>query len=404
MQSSMRKFATGVMLTGLLACADPSSVRGEPTTRETLEKLTAEEKNVLLQKKERFEAMSAEEQDRMRNLNAAIASSDHREQLHSTLDRYHEWLKTLTTKQRADLLELSSDQRIGRIKELMQEQERSRLRDLGGKQLPEADIDAIFSWLDEFMKAHEEQYMERLPKDYADRLKGQEEVARRRSLMRGIIMRGPRSDFPMPIRDDLERLLPTLSQATRLALESAKTPDEKQMLARQWIFTAMISKVLPQVSDEELQKVFKEMRPDERERLERKSPEEAKRELTWRFHWQQWPSREGWRGGMGGPGFPGSFRPGMGGPGGPVSAGPGGGPPGPERKGSERDGSDRGPGGPGGIERGRGGPGRGGFGPSGERPPPSKFKNGERPAPAVAPPAENPADSQKGEPAPLQPE
>lgn len=311
-----------------------SVVCADPPTRDDLRALSPEEKAALVQKKERFDALPKEEQERLRALNTSITTSAHGEQLHRTLDRYHEWLKSLTTKQRADLLELPAEERIDRIKELMQEQERARLRDLGGKQLPEGDIDAIFGWLDEYMKSHEDKYLERLPEDYRKRLLDQEEVSRRRSLMRGIIMRGPRNDFPMPMREDFDRLLPTLSAATRAALESAKTPEEKQQLARQWIFSAMISKVLPAASEEDLKKVFNELRSDERERLERKTPEEIKRELTWRFHWKQWPGREGgWRGG---PGFgPGGFRPGSKGDGpggkgdgpGPGGRGPGNGPP-----------------------------------------------------------------------------
>jgi hypothetical protein len=336
-----------------------SPAQADPPTREALEALSPEEKKALLEKKGRFDSLPAEEQKRLRELNTAITSSQHSQQLHTTLDRYHEWLKSLTTKQRADLLELPADQRIGRIKELMQEQERSRLRDLGGKQLPELDIDAIFNWLDQFMKQHEDKYLERLPEEYRKRLLDQEEVSRRRSLMRGIIMRGPRNDFPMPMREDFDRLLPTLSAATRAALESAKTPEEKQQLARQWIFSAMISKVLPEASEEDLRKVFNELPPDQRERLERKSPEDVKRELTWRFHWKQWPGREGregWRG-------PGS----------------GFGPPGPR------------PGGPGGPPPGIGpGPGPGGpiRGPSGERPKRPEPDGSERPSPPPEKPAE----------------
>ncbi len=309
------------------------SVQADPPTRESIEARSPEEKKALLEKKVRFDSLPAEEQNRLRELNTAITSSDHGHQLNSTLDRYHEWLKSLSTKQRADLLELPADKRIERIKELKIEQERARLRDLGGKQLPEIDIDAIFNWLDAFMKQHEDKYLERLPEDYRKKLLDQEEVSRRRSLMRGIIMRGPRNDFPMPMREDFDRLVPTLSAATRAALESAKTAEEKQQVARQWIFSAMISKVLPAASEEDLRKVFNELPSDQRERLERKTPEEVKRELTWRFHWKQWPGREGgWRGP--GSGFGPGPRPGPGGPGGGPPA-PGNGPGGPGRS-SER--------------------------------------------------------------------
>lgn len=331
MQSKFPRLTAMILSGCCLAVALAPAAQADPPTRESLESLSAEAKKALLEKKERFDELKPPEQQRLRDLNAAIVSTGHGAQLHTTLDRYHEWLKTLTTKQRADLLELPAEKRIDRIRELMEEQERDRLRALGGKQLPEKDIDAIFNWLDMFMSEHEDQYLERLPEDYRKRLLGQEEVSRRRSLMRGIIMRGPRNDYPMPMREDFDRLLPTLTEATRAALESAKTPEEKQQVARQWIFTAMISKVLPPASEEDLKKVFNELSPEHRERLERKSPEEIKRELTSRFHWKQWPGREGgWRGP--GSGFGPGFRPkGEGGPGpsGPRPGDPGLGGPGP---------------------------------------------------------------------------
>jgi hypothetical protein len=332
-----RILAMGLVTMGGLLAADSASA--DPPTRETLNALSAEEKTSLFQKKVRFDALPPAEQARLRELSTAIANSQHSDQLRTTLDRYHEWLKTLTTKQRADLLELSADERIERIKQLMQEQERARLRELGGQKLPEADIDAIFNWLDTFIQEHEHQFLKRLPEDYRRKLQEQEEVSRRRSLMRGLL-RFPRNDAPLPTSEYLDELRSKLTPATRSALESAKTPEEKQQLARQWMFAAMYSKVFPPASAEDLRKIYDELSPDQRERLDRKSPEDMKRELTWRYHSKQWPGREGgWRG-PGGPGFgpgfgSGGFRPG--GPGNGSGQGLGG----PDRKGPDRRTSER---------------------------------------------------------------
>lgn len=331
MRSSTSAFTILWLAAALAAHAE---VRvAEPVTRATIDALSPEEKAALQQRKNRFESLPDAEQERLRGLNAAITSAPNGDQLLATLDRYHEWLKTLSTKQRTDLLELPTDERIKRIKEIIKDQDRDRLRKMAEKPLPEADIDAIFSWLDEFMKRNEEDYLKKTHKDYAEKLRKMDEVSRRQSLMRSIIMRGPRNDYPLPMRDDFERLVPTLSQPTRAALESAKTAEEKQQVARQWIFHAMVSRVLPQVSDEDLHKILTSMPREQRERLERKTPEEVKRELTWMHHWQNWPGREGYRGGPGFFGGPG-FRPGSG-PGGPGSSGP-------DRGGTER----RGPTGP----------------------------------------------------------
>jgi hypothetical protein len=192
------------------------------------------------------------------------------------------------------------------------------------------------------MKEHEEDYLKRVTKDYADKLRKQDEVSRRRSLMRSILSRGPRNDYPLPMRDDLDRLLPTLTQPTRDAVKSFKTPEEKQELARRWVFQAMVSKVLPPASEEDLQKILESLSEPERAKLEAKTSEELKRELTQRFHWQNWPGREGFRGGPG----PFGFRPG-GGPGSPGAGPPSGSPPpGQNSPSPGPNGSGRGPNGP----------------------------------------------------------
>lgn len=307
------------------------SLWADPPTRETLSALSPDEKTALFQKKVRFDALPPAEQERLRELNTAITNSDKSEQLHATLDRYHEWLKTLTTKQRADLLELPADKRVERIKELMQEQERARLRELGGQKLPEADIDAIFKWLDAFLQEHEDEYMQRFSDAHRDRLKDLDAATRRRDIMKSIVFRGPRNEGPMPTGEYLDKLKSQLTPATRAALDSARTPEEKLQLSRQWAFAAMYSKAFAKASEEDLRKIYDELPEDHRERLDRKSPEDMKRELTWRYHMKQWPGREGWRGP--GFGFPGGFRPGSGGPG---SDGPGRGQGGPGGKGPER--------------------------------------------------------------------
>src|SRR6478736_2283673 len=70
----------------------------DPPTRASIENKSPEEKAALLQKKERFDNLSPEEQDRLRALNTAITTSEQAPALLSTLDRYHEWLKSLTAK------------------------------------------------------------------------------------------------------------------------------------------------------------------------------------------------------------------------------------------------------------------------------------------------------------------
>lgn len=325
MPSNHARFLIPVTLVVLNGWFTAAIAVADPPTRETLEALSPDEKTALFQKKVRFDALPPAEQTRLRELNTAITKSAHSEQLHTTLDRYHEWLKTLTTKQRADLLELPADKRIERIKEIMQEQERARLRELGGQKLPEADIEAIFNWIDAFVQEHEEEYLQRFSESHRERVKDLDAAARRRDIMRSIVFsRGPRSDWPLPTGDYLDQMKPKLSPATRAALDSAKTPEEKLQLARRWAFDAMWSRAFTKASEEDLRKIYDELPAEHRERLDRKSPEDMKRELTWHYRMKQWPGREGWRGP--GFGYPGGFRPPGPGPGGPGPGVPGSGP------------------------------------------------------------------------------
>jgi len=118
--------------------------RGETVeeAREKLESLSPEARHELLQKKERFDQLKMEERERMRNLHASITHSPNCDRLTGTLERYHQWLMTLTPLQRDELVSLPPEKRIERIKEIQKEQQKQRFRDLTSK-LPPEDYDAI---------------------------------------------------------------------------------------------------------------------------------------------------------------------------------------------------------------------------------------------------------------------
>src|SRR5690349_15108866 len=100
MQSNLVRSFAPLVLVYVFGLFAAELLRADPPTRETLSALSPDEKTSLFQKKVRFDALPAAEQARLRELNTAIAKSEHAAQLQTTLDRYHEWLKTLTTKQR----------------------------------------------------------------------------------------------------------------------------------------------------------------------------------------------------------------------------------------------------------------------------------------------------------------
>ena len=151
-----------VGLTLLVASAPAvAAEESEASRRERLEKMSAEEKEMLAEKKERFDSLPKDEQQHLRDLHQSVAASSEVDDLTGVMTRYHAWLKNLPAEVRRDVLALPADKRVEKIKSVLREQESQRFRQLAG-QLPQADIDAIFAWLESFIELNQERLLERV--------------------------------------------------------------------------------------------------------------------------------------------------------------------------------------------------------------------------------------------------
>jgi hypothetical protein len=361
------------LIIGVVLAMAASSVAAESDAEraERLKKLTAEQKDELLSKKDRFDDMKPEEQARLHALHASIEAAPNGKELQQTLSRYHAWLGTLTSIQRDELRDLPADKRIERIKELLKQQEVQRFQAFVGN-LDEDDRQAIFKWLGDFVTEHEEEILEVLPRDERQRIRDMgDPEAKQRTL--GFVMGVHRYDanIPAPSREDLNRLMDRLSAKTTAQIEQAPATEQPDRI-REMIGAAIFSRRNPPVPDEELRKFYTGLKADQRERLEGLEAEEFKRRLTWMYH----AEKNGYRG----PGGPGGRGPwlgsgfGQGGPGRPGEGPRGDGPRGDGRRGGGR--PDDGKKGPPGERRGKGPPS------AGEQPMPKP----DGPPPGEAPP------------------
>ena len=297
-----RRIAFGLLLivplvaNGRLLAADSYAQQ-----RARLEAMSAEEKEQLQRKKERFDALSEAEQNRLRELHNAIATAPQSEELIAVMTRYNEWLKTLSSAMRAELLSLPPDERIKRIKEIKQEQERQRFREFANN-LPEQDMNVVYSWMEEFVGEHEAEFLKRMPPDFRRRMEQMEAAERRKALISGMLWRRGDEDSPQPGEAELQKLLPRLSEETRKELDRATSQEEQLSAVRTLVRAAVVSKVFPPITDEQRQQVFARLNSLERERLEQMAPDMMRRELTRLYHAQQFRERDGWRGGGGRPG------------------------------------------------------------------------------------------------------
>jgi hypothetical protein len=293
---------------------------------ERILRMSPEEKEELRKKKERFDALPPSEQQRLRDLHAAITADPDSQELLRTMTRYNRWLATLDPTDRYKLLDIKDPQeRVARIKELLQQQEERRFRQYFAN-LPEEDRKAIYQWIGEFLAAQAERIRARLPEGIAHRLEhAPDDEARRRELFMAWQRWRREFDLPTPGPEDYAALLKRFSPETQKQIEAAaqataasepsasrQEPPAKERLrelqirrVEELVRIALYSRFFPQVSQQELLKFYQAMKPDDPRRrvLEGKEGEELYRELQRMYNWE----RGGWsRGGP--PDGPRGFR------------------------------------------------------------------------------------------------
>ncbi|HEV3137664.1 MAG TPA: hypothetical protein VGZ26_07160, partial [Pirellulales bacterium] len=111
-----------------------------------IEHMTPAEQQDLLRRQERFSTLPLEEQQRLRSLQASLDADPHARQLEQVLKHYHEWLKTLSPGQRAELADLGPADRVARIKRIRQQQEFARQQARRAELLSTKDVQEIVRW------------------------------------------------------------------------------------------------------------------------------------------------------------------------------------------------------------------------------------------------------------------
>lgn len=279
-----RRFAPWLLLVVLLTLRSAGAVEGDRTLdqqRQQLAGMSAEEKRELQRNQERFQALPLEEQRRLRQLHEQLTHDADHEPLRHVLEGYTRWLKTLSSGQRADLLNLPPVERIAKIKQLLQQQESARLRGLIASELSDQDVKAIAQWMDDLVERRMPQLLAEMPM-LRERLKGTDDRSRKRVVVMMGLRNLPRRDLLQPGPQEIEDLKSRLSASARQQLEAAEKKGEGAEFARSFVRAAMLSrKFLPPVDKEKLRQFYEETLPSQkREELESMPPERMRAELT----------------------------------------------------------------------------------------------------------------------------
>ncbi|MEX2118653.1 MAG: hypothetical protein WD847_03510 [Pirellulales bacterium] len=195
-----------------LGFSDPRELIGQ--RREKVERMTPQEKQQLRRKLDRFQGYPPEEQQRMRDLEAALRADPEADALRQVLDRYDLWLTELSAAERHELLILEGPERIERIKQLR------------GERLGEKDREAVLKWLEHLERLAWENMA---PEEKAKIRKISEPERQQRQRRRPVWYPNP-AEYVLN-EQHLAKLRESLSKWPRRRLDEAMKIEEAKRLA-----------------------------------------------------------------------------------------------------------------------------------------------------------------------------
>lgn len=231
--------------------------------RQRLSKLSALEKDELQRNANRFHQLGDGDRARLRRLKDELASHEDAAELQLVMVRYGDWLATLASGQRLELLDLPADARVESIGKLIAVQE-----------LRPEDAKALLSWLHDFVREHQEQILAALPEERRIALNQLPDRDRKRNaLAYAYVHRASQSVTPSDV--EIDRLEEKLADRARAALRSQDDRESRVRLIVEWSRTALGDSFkkpsagrLPGVARAELMRFYQELTAEDRERLE----------------------------------------------------------------------------------------------------------------------------------------
>jgi hypothetical protein len=219
-----------------------------------LDQMLDAEKATLLQKKNRFDELSWDKQQHVRQIHDAMSRDPRQAELQRVLKRYHAWLvDTLTVAERATVLGLPADQRIEKITELVRAQQAKRFRMMAsGFMMSPQDLAVIRDWFDKFLDDHADEILAAWPDDplHAD-LKQNYDRDRDRYRLRFDYAVRRDHNRPQPSAEEVARLQTLVSKEAQQVLADADEKERSEIVLR-WIGAAVLSLMRTNPSVEEL--------------------------------------------------------------------------------------------------------------------------------------------------------
>ena len=261
-----------------------------------VEKMTPDEQEQLWRRYERFRALSAAEQTRLRALDAELNQSSEGDRLRAAMANYQHWLEQLTSAERAELTSLAPEDRLKQI---------AQWRDEQARRLGPEDTEAFAQWFEALLARRRPALAAMLPPpERALERKAQIRRIIEAQFARGGANRPPQVAGPGGQKRfgwsaaDFDELRGALSEKARKQFDEAAAPAERRKLLAGWLRQvywrnpgAGPSLTRSQgPSEERLRKFFdEELDVSERARLLSLPLDQMQRQLR-QLYWQRHPA------------------------------------------------------------------------------------------------------------------
>jgi hypothetical protein len=240
----------------------------------------------LIRKKRRFDRLSTREQDRLRDFSKELEADPAREDLLRVMNSYHEWLQSLRPGKRAELLSLPADERIARIREVLEEEEKERFQRYVRSALTRDDAGHVSKWFQDVIGRRENQLEARLTDDVRAEFKNRSDSYRRIRLTMTWLQLPPGE---LGLSDkEIEDLKSQLSSSAVSAIKEQTDSLNRDQLIREFINAAWVSRMRgggpPRIAESDLWDFFSNsLDAEARSRLEGLTSERMRRELRFLY-------------------------------------------------------------------------------------------------------------------------
>jgi hypothetical protein len=273
--------------------------------REAIETMTPSQREELDEKYQRFLKLPPATQEQLHELYDQLQTDPNGPRLQRIMQRYFDWLKTLSPGEQAELASQPSNQaRVALVEQFKHDQEATA----AGSHLTPEDSVALNDWVKKYAVKHESELKHEFPHWHSGPAgENGNHGAQLRAWYPWM-----RDKLPHISAVEIDDLASKLSQKPRAAIESNATTPDKEKLVQSWLQTiARLRFANRTMNPAMLAQFFQKLDKKEQQRLLDISDREQRQRELIRLYTQTHPHNgRSWPGGPGSPRFNGPGHPG----------------------------------------------------------------------------------------------